>query len=108
MSCSGRRHKVTRPGTGKSSVGQVPAPCPCTLSNMELCGDCRDVQGRVIVQACKELSAGDEIKARYRGALVHRGQVTEVVPGHGLFWKMDEITGGRKLLTVADLEITRA
>lgn len=75
---------------------------------MELRGDYRDIPGSVIVQSCQELTAGDEIKARYKGALVHRGQVTEVAPGHGLFWIMDEITGGRKLLAVADLEISRA
>lgn len=66
-----------------------------------------DTAARTIVRSCQELSAGDKIAARYKGMLVHRGPVTEVVPGHGLFWIMDELTGGRRLLDMADLEIAR-
>lgn len=40
--------------------------------------------------------------------LVHQGRVTEQVSEHGLFWIMDELTGGRRLLDRADLEIGRA
>ena len=58
-----------------------------------------------VVGTCHELVAGDFIVARYKGALVHRGRVTERVPDHGLFWILDELTGGRRLLDMADLEI---
>ena len=74
---------------------------------MEFCENDRTLQGKTIVRSCQELSAGDEINARYKGRLVHRGRVTEVVPGHGLFWIMDELTGGRRLPDMADLEINR-
>lgn len=59
------------------------------------------------VGTCHELAAGDRIVARYKGSLAHRGCVTERVPEHGLFWIMDELTGGRRLLDMADLEISR-
>jgi hypothetical protein len=61
-----------------------------------------------VVGTCHDLAAGDFIVARYKGSLVHRGPVTERVPEHGLFWIMDELTGGRRLLDMSDLEITRA
>lgn len=57
------------------------------------------------VDSCHELMDGDRIDARYRGALVHRGRVIERMPEHGLFWIMDEITGGRRLLDMAELDI---
>jgi hypothetical protein len=44
---------------------------------------------------------------QYKGSLVHRGRVTDRVPEHGLFWIMDDLTGGRRLLDMADLEIYR-
>lgn len=60
-----------------------------------------------VVGTCHDLAPGDFILARYKGALVHRGHVTERVPARGLFWIMDELTGGRRLLDMADLEIVR-
>lgn len=45
-----------------------------------------------------ELLDGDRIEDRYKEVSVHRGRITERMPGHGLFWIMDEITGGRRLL----------
>lgn len=57
------------------------------------------------VNSCHELMDGDRIDARYRGALMHRGRVTERMPDHGLFWIMDEMTGGRRLLDMAELDI---
>jgi hypothetical protein len=60
-----------------------------------------------VVGTCHELAAGDVIVARYKGALVHRGRVTEMAPEHGLFWILDELTGGRRLLDMAELEIGR-
>lgn len=63
------------------------------------------MSNETVVGSCHELADGDLITARYKGALVHRGRVTERVPEHGLFWIMDELTGGRRLLDMADLEI---
>jgi hypothetical protein len=63
--------------------------------------------GEETVGTCHELATGDFILARYKGSLVHRGSVTERVPGHGLFWILDELTGRRRLLDMADLEIVR-
>lgn len=57
------------------------------------------------VDSCHELMDGDRIDARYKEALVHRGRITERMPDHGLFWIMDEITGGRRLLDMAELDI---
>jgi hypothetical protein len=62
---------------------------------------------KIVVRSCVELTAGDDIDARYKGALVHRGRVTEMAPEHGLFWIMDDLTGGRRLLDMAELEIVR-
>lgn len=59
------------------------------------------------VSSCHDLATGDEIVARYKGALVHRGRVTERAPDHGLFWITDDLTGGRRLLDMAQLEIFR-
>lgn len=63
---------------------------------------------KTVVHSCHELTAGDEIVARFKGAVVHRGSVTERAPDHGLFWILDEVTGGRRLLDMAELEIVRA
>lgn len=60
------------------------------------------------VADCHDLVAGNLVSARYKGSLVHRGRLTEQVPVHGLFWIMDEVTGGRRVLDRADLEIGRA
>jgi hypothetical protein len=62
---------------------------------------------KIVVRSCVELTVGDDIDARYKGALVHRGRVMEMAPEHGLFWVMDDLTGGRRLLDMADLEIVR-
>jgi hypothetical protein len=61
-----------------------------------------------VVGTCRKLAAGDLIAALYKGSLVHRGRVAERVPEHGLFWIMDELTGGRRLMDMAELEIVRA
>ncbi|MFF2246057.1 hypothetical protein ACFVTM_17970 [Arthrobacter sp. NPDC058130] len=47
-----------------------------------------------IVSSCEELAVGDEIGARYKGVLVHRGGATEIAPDHGLFWIVDDLGGG--------------
>lgn len=83
------------------------ATLPVHTLSMDLRVKDRTMQGKAIVRSCDELSAGDEINARYNGILVHRGRVTGIVPGRGLFWIMDELTGSRRLLDMADLEIAR-
>lgn len=60
-----------------------------------------------VVETCHDLSSGGCDSGRRKGSLVHRGRVTERVPSHGLFWIMDELTGGRRLPDLADLEIVR-
>lgn len=70
-------------------------------------GPIMTVDEKTFVQSCHELTAGDEIIAFHKGSLVHQGRVTERVPDHGLFWIMDQLTGGRRLLDMADLEIFR-
>ena len=60
------------------------------------------------VGTCHELAVGDLIAARDKGSLVHRGRVAERVPERGLFWIMDELTGGRRLVDMAELDIVRA
>lgn len=66
-----------------------------------------DVTTKAIISSCLELNSGDMIEARYKGTLVHLGPVTELAPEHGLFWIMDNLTGGRRLLDIAELEILR-
>lgn len=62
---------------------------------------------KTAVHSCHELAAGDEIVARYKGSLAHRGCVTECAPEHRLFWIWDQVTGGRRLLDMNELEIFR-
>ncbi|NUS34920.1 MAG: hypothetical protein HOQ04_00375 [Pseudarthrobacter sp.] len=59
------------------------------------------------VGSCQELMAGDAIEAFYKNTLVHRGPVTETAPEHGLFWILDTLTGGRRLLDMSEFEIMR-
>lgn len=66
-----------------------------------------NTEDKIIVSSCHDLATGDEIDARYKGTLVHRGRVTERAPDQGLFWVMDDLTGGRRLLDMAELEIVR-
>lgn len=40
------------------------------------------------------------------GALVHRGRVTDIAPDHGMFWIMDDLNGGRRLLDLAEVQVT--
>jgi hypothetical protein len=64
-----------------------------------------NVDEKRAIDSCHELMDGDRIVARYKEALVHRGRITERMPEHGLFWIMDEITGGRRLLDMTELDI---
>ncbi|AUZ34666.1 hypothetical protein C3B78_09530 [Arthrobacter sp. PGP41] len=62
---------------------------------------------RTKVSSCQELMAGDAIEAFCKNTLVHRGPVTDTAPEHGLFWILDIVTGGRRLLDVSEFEIVR-
>ena len=53
------------------------------------------------------LSVGDYVEARHKGRLDHLGTVTDTHPVMGLFWIMGDLTGGRRLLDLAELEIVR-
>lgn len=61
-----------------------------------------------IISSNSELSFGDRIEAYRKGTLVHRGEVTDIAPNHDLFWVQDLLTGGRRLLDIAELEIRRS
>lgn len=60
------------------------------------------------IRSCHDLNLGDEIEATYKGVTVHRGRVTDLTPDHNLFWIMDELRGGRRLLDLAELKVTRS
>ncbi|UUL76748.1 hypothetical protein NG819_02985 [Pseudarthrobacter sp. Fe7] len=62
--------------------------------------------GRTI-SSNSELSSGDFIEAYCKDTLVHRGDVTDIAPNHELFWIQDVLTGGRRLLDIAELEIRK-
>jgi hypothetical protein len=63
--------------------------------------------GRAVVLSTGALECGDQIEAFYRGTLVHRGLVTDIAPNHELFWIMDHLTGGRRLLDIVEFQIVR-
>lgn len=62
---------------------------------------------KIAITSCLELNPGDEVEATYQAVLVHRGRFPEVAPDHGLFWITDNLTGGRRLLDMAELDINR-
>ena len=61
--------------------------------------------GRRTISSNSELSPGDYIEAYYKGTLVHRGVVTDIAPNQELFWILDVLTGGRRLLDTTEFEI---
>ena len=61
----------------------------------------------VVIRSCEELVPGDAVEAFYKGTLVHRGPVTEVAAGRGLYWILDTLTGSRRLLDTAEFSIVR-
>lgn len=63
--------------------------------------------GRVVVESTDELASGDGIEAFHKDILVHRGPVTDTMPECGLFWILDTVTGGRRLLDMSELSIFR-
>ena len=62
----------------------------------------------VVISSNSELASGDWVEAYYKGALVHRGEVTDIAPNHDLFWILDVLNGGRRLLDIAEFEIRKA
>lgn len=61
----------------------------------------------VPVYSCLGLLAGDEITARHMGTLLHRGRVTDIAPDQGFFWIMDDLSGGRRLLDLSEVQVMR-
>lgn len=60
-----------------------------------------------VIDSCQDLVPGDAVEAFYNSNLVHRGPVTDTAPELGLFWILDTLTGGRRLLDMSELEIVR-
>lgn len=60
-----------------------------------------------VIGSCYELMPGDVIEAFHKSNLVHRGPVTDTAPELGLFWILDTLMGGRRLLDMSELEIVR-
>jgi hypothetical protein len=69
--------------------------------------DLTETRGTVI-SSNRELTSGECVKAYYKDTLVHRGEVTDIAPNPDLFWLLDVLTGSRKLVDIAELEIVRA
>lgn len=65
------------------------------------------IDERSAIGSCHELKPGDTIEAFHENNLVHRGPVTHTLPELGLFWILDNLTGGRRLLDMSELEIVR-
>lgn len=61
----------------------------------------------LVVQDCTDLCLGDHINAWQGGHLFHTGVVTDLLPAMGLFWIREWALGERRLLDMAELEITR-
>jgi hypothetical protein len=62
---------------------------------------------RSVVLSTSALTYGNQVEAFYKGMLVHRGPVTDIAPNHELFWIMDHLTGGRRLLDTVEFQIVR-
>ncbi|WP_240721028.1 hypothetical protein [Pseudarthrobacter sp. NamE2] len=62
---------------------------------------------RMVIDSCHQLASGDAIEAFHGNTLVHRGPVTGTLPDQGLFWILDTLTGGRRLLDISGLEVVR-
>lgn len=62
---------------------------------------------RAVIRSNSELTSGEFIEAYYQGTLVHRGEVTNIAPDHELFWVMDALTGYRKPVDIAEVEVVR-
>lgn len=78
----------------------------CHAATMDNSDVIHSHNGRTI-SSNSELSSGDFIEAYCKDTLVHRGDVTDIAPNHELFWIQDVLTGGRRLLDIAELEIRK-
>lgn len=61
----------------------------------------------VAIGSCDEPASGDAIEAFCNDTLVHRGLVVEIAPERGLFWILESVTGSRRLLNIAELQVLR-
>ncbi len=59
------------------------------------------------ISSNSELTSGDWVDAYCKGTLIHRGEVTDIAPNHELFWILDVLDGGRRLVDIAELEIRK-
>lgn len=59
-----------------------------------------------IVNSCRELNPGDEVSATYNGVLVHHGCVSDLAPDLNVFWILDHVTGGRRLIDMSEMGVT--
>jgi hypothetical protein len=82
-----RANRTPGVGTKKSCGGNFRATLHVHSVRTERFGKdaTTTMSNETVVGTCHELAAGDLITARYKGALVHRGRVTERVPEHGCF-----------------------
>ncbi|MEE9095259.1 hypothetical protein [Pseudarthrobacter phenanthrenivorans] len=60
-----------------------------------------------LIRSNNELTSGETVEAYYKGSLVHRGEVSDIAPNQELFWMMDVLTGHRKLVDIAELDVVR-
>lgn len=66
-----------------------------------------DVKEARRINACTELTVGDEIEAWHNGRLFHRGTVSRTVASTDLFWIRDSRTGTQRLIDFEALAIMR-
>lgn len=59
------------------------------------------------VHSCLDLLPGDEITAAHMGTVVHRGRVSDIATNHGIFWILDDLSGGRRLLDLSEVQVMR-
>jgi hypothetical protein len=57
------------------------------------------------ITTCADLRPGDVIEARIKGQLYLRGEVTEIMSAHDLFWIREDSLGNRRLLDLNEMEI---
>lgn len=60
-----------------------------------------------VISSCWELNPGDEVRATDGGTLVRHGRITELAPDLNVFWILDEVMGGRRLVDMTEMDVTR-
>ncbi|WP_367645783.1 hypothetical protein [Paenarthrobacter ureafaciens] len=73
-------------------MNQQAAFPPLTKAFMPIDGDF------VYIPVLDDIQPGAEVMAVRHGELIHSGQVTDVMPEMGVFWILDNVSGGRKLV----------